>query len=113
MQTLVNRSKLAGSREHLLSPAAVARLLRPLRPRPSARGASTSPGVTSTKILRLLGVFTSPEKFQKYVERRFPRMVANSRWRSGDSQWMLSTPQWEFVASALNVDDEASAKGKE
>jgi len=54
----------------------------------------------------ILGVFTSPEKFQQYVERRFPKMVVSSRWRSGESQWTLSTPQWEFVASLLTLDDD-------
>lgn len=54
----------------------------------------------------ILGVFTSPEKFQAYVAKRFPKTRVGSVWRRGESQWVLSTPQWEFVASLLMIDDQ-------
>jgi len=53
----------------------------------------------------ILGVFTSPKRFQEYVK-SLSEVSGGSRWRGGDGQWILSTPQWEFVASALVIDDE-------
>ena len=52
----------------------------------------------------ILGVFTTPEKFQAFVSKKFPRAVVGTPWRRGDGEWYLSTPQWEFVASPLRVD---------
>ena len=52
----------------------------------------------------ILGVLTTPEKFQAIVEKKFPRAVVGTPWRRGNGEWYLSTPQWEFVASPMNVD---------
>lgn len=54
----------------------------------------------------VLGVFSSPEKFQDYVARRFPKTQVGSRWRGGNGEWRLTTPTWDYVATRLVVDGE-------
>lgn len=60
----------------------------------------------------ILGVFTSPEKFQRFVEQRFPKTAIGSRWRTGDGEWRMSTPQWGYVTSLLVIDDEGQGNRK-
>ncbi|MCI0427905.1 MAG: hypothetical protein L0Z46_07825 [Nitrospiraceae bacterium] len=91
----------------MLWPAVAACHLRPPRARPS-RDASTFSGATQYDDFEILGVFTSPEKFKQYVEKRFPKTTVGSRWRTGDGEWRMSTPTCEYVASELQVDDETT-----
>ena len=49
-------------------------------------------------------VFTTPEKFPAIVKRKFFKTVIGTRWPRGNGEWYLSTPQWEFVASPMNID---------
>lgn len=51
----------------------------------------------------ILGVLTTPEKFQQFVAKKFPRAVVGPSCR-GNGEWYMSTPQWEFVASPMEVD---------
>jgi hypothetical protein len=52
----------------------------------------------------ILGVFSTPEKFQDFTAKKFPRAVVGTPWRRGNGEWYLSTPQWEVVASPMSVD---------
>jgi len=52
----------------------------------------------------ILGVFSKPEKFQAFVAKKYPRAVVGTPWRRGNGEWYLSTPQWEFVASPMNIE---------
>jgi len=86
-----------------------------LSPRSDAQGQPTAhriPLVVRVYVLwrhqhdefEILGVFTTPEKFQQFVEKKFPKTQIGSRWKRGNGEWYLSTPSWEFVASPMNID---------
>jgi hypothetical protein len=67
----------------------------------------SSGGISTTSTS--LGVFTAPEKFQAFVEKKsvgpsWARRGNGATGQRGNGDGYLSTSQWEFVASSMNID---------
>jgi hypothetical protein len=55
----------------------------------------------------LLGVFSTPEKFKQFVEQKYPSVPNWVSVASRERGMVFSTPQWEFIASPMEVDKPA------